>query len=82
MKIAIPLKTVVFSVTWHCQQFSIIDADNNAIVSETRVTPLPHELDYYRHGQPVRALMVPTSMLWNVNEHSLYLIIRTYKFRQ
>ncbi len=27
----------------HCQQFSIIEVENNAIVGETLVTPPPHE---------------------------------------
>ena len=43
-KIAIPLENGRLCAHFgHCQQFSIVDVDNNAIVSETRVTPPPHE---------------------------------------
>jgi predicted Fe-Mo cluster-binding NifX family protein len=43
-KIAIPLENGRLCAHFgHCQQFAIMDVDNDAIVSETRVTPPPHE---------------------------------------
>jgi len=43
-RIAIPLeKGILCSHFGHCQQFAIIDAENNSISGETLVTPPPHE---------------------------------------
>jgi len=42
--IAIPLENgILCSHFGHCQQFSIIDAEDNSISGETLVTPPPHE---------------------------------------
>jgi predicted Fe-Mo cluster-binding NifX family protein len=42
--IAIPLENgTLCSHFGHCQQFAIIDAENNSISGETLVTPPPHE---------------------------------------
>jgi predicted Fe-Mo cluster-binding NifX family protein len=42
--IAIPLENgILCSHFGHCQQFAIIDAENNSISGETFVTPPPHE---------------------------------------
>lgn len=42
--IAIPLENGRLCAHFgHCQQFSIIDVENNAIVNENLVTPPPHE---------------------------------------
>lgn len=44
IKIAIPLENGrLCSHFGHCQQFAIVDVDNNAIISEDLVTPPPHE---------------------------------------
>ena len=41
---AIPLENgVLCSHFGHCEQFAIIDVENNAIVSENLITPPPHE---------------------------------------
>jgi len=43
-KFAIPLENGVLCAHFgHCQQFAIIDVENNAIVGEKLVTPPPHE---------------------------------------
>ncbi len=43
-RIAIPLENgILCSHFGHCQQFAILDADNNTITSESLVTPPPHE---------------------------------------
>ena len=43
-RIAIPLENgILCSHFGHCQQFAIIDAENNLISDETLVTPPPHE---------------------------------------
>jgi predicted Fe-Mo cluster-binding NifX family protein len=43
-KIAIPLENeILCSHFGHCQQFAIIDAENNLISGETIITPPPHE---------------------------------------
>lgn len=43
-RVAIPLENGrLCSHFGHCQQFSIIDVENNAIVKEDLVTPPPHE---------------------------------------
>lgn len=43
-RIAIPLENgVLCSHFGHCEQFAIIDADNNTISSESLITPPPHE---------------------------------------
>jgi predicted Fe-Mo cluster-binding NifX family protein len=43
-RIAIPLENgILCSHFGHCQQFAIIDAENNSISGETLVTPPPHE---------------------------------------
>ena len=43
-KIAIPLENgILCSHFGHCQQFAIIDAENNLISGEILVTPPPHE---------------------------------------
>ena len=43
-KIAIPLENgILCSHFGHCQQFAIIDIQNNIISSETLVDPPPHE---------------------------------------
>ncbi len=43
-RIAIPLANgQLCSHFGHCQQFSIIDVENNAIANEELVTPPPHE---------------------------------------
>jgi predicted Fe-Mo cluster-binding NifX family protein len=42
--IAIPLENgILCSHFGHCQQFAIIDAENNSISGEILVTPPPHE---------------------------------------
>ncbi|MEN6618766.1 MAG: NifB/NifX family molybdenum-iron cluster-binding protein [Rikenellaceae bacterium] len=42
--LAIPLENgVLCSHFGHCQQFAIIDVENNAIIGEKFVTPPPHE---------------------------------------
>ena len=79
-KIAIPLENGRLCAHFgHCQQFSIVDVDNNAIVSETRVTPPPHSRDYYRHGWPKKVSATSLQAEW-VKERSHCLKIRTYKF--
>ena len=43
-RIAIPLQNgQLCSHFGHCQQFAIIDVENEAITEETLVTPPPHE---------------------------------------
>ena len=43
-KIAIPLENgQLCSHFGHCQQFALINVDNNTIVSEELITPPPHE---------------------------------------
>jgi len=43
-RIAIPLENgILCSHFGHCEQFAIIDADDNLITDETLVTPPPHE---------------------------------------
>lgn len=43
-RIAIPLENgILCSHFGHCQQFAIIDAENNLISEESLVTPPPHE---------------------------------------
>ena len=43
-RIAIPLENVILcSHFGHCQQFAIVDAENNSISGETLITPPPHE---------------------------------------
>jgi predicted Fe-Mo cluster-binding NifX family protein len=43
-RIAIPLADgILCSHFGHCQQFAIIDAENNSISNEILVTPPPHE---------------------------------------
>jgi predicted Fe-Mo cluster-binding NifX family protein len=43
-RIAIPLENGILSSHFgHCEQFAIIDAENNSISKETLVTPPPHE---------------------------------------
>ena len=43
-KFAIPLENgVLWSHFGHCQQFAIIDVENNAIICESLITPPPHE---------------------------------------
>jgi predicted Fe-Mo cluster-binding NifX family protein len=43
-RIAIPLENgILCSHFGHCQQFAIIDNENNLISGETLVTPPPHE---------------------------------------
>ncbi|MCX6327544.1 MAG: NifB/NifX family molybdenum-iron cluster-binding protein [Bacteroidia bacterium] len=43
-RIAIPLENgILCSHFGHCQQFAIIDAENNSISGEKLVTPPPHE---------------------------------------
>jgi len=43
-KIAIPLENgQLCSHFGHCQQFALINVDNNTIVSEDLITPPPHE---------------------------------------
>ncbi|MDO9340261.1 MAG: NifB/NifX family molybdenum-iron cluster-binding protein [Bacteroidales bacterium] len=43
-RIAIPLENgILCSHFGHCQQFAIIDAENNTISNETLITPPPHE---------------------------------------
>ena len=43
-RIAIPLENgILCSHFGHCEQFAIIDAENNSISGETLVTPPPHE---------------------------------------
>ncbi len=43
-KVAIPLENGRLCAHFgHCQQFAIIDVDNDAIVGETLMTPPPHE---------------------------------------
>ncbi|PKO98424.1 MAG: ATPase [Bacteroidetes bacterium HGW-Bacteroidetes-8] len=43
-KFAIPLENgVLCSHFGHCQQFAIIDVDDNVITSEKLITPPPHE---------------------------------------
>lgn len=43
-RIAIPLENgILCSHFGHCEQFAIIDADNNTISDESLVTPPPHE---------------------------------------
>jgi len=42
--IAVPLENGILCTHFgHCQQFSIIDTDDNNITRETLVTPPPHE---------------------------------------
>lgn len=44
MKFAIPLENGRLCAHFgHCQQFALIDVENNAIVGEILVTPPPHE---------------------------------------
>jgi len=43
-KIAIPLENgKLCSHFGHCQQFAIVDIENNKIISENLITPPPHE---------------------------------------
>jgi len=43
-RIAIPLENGILCAHFgHCQQFVIIDAENNSISGETLITPPPHE---------------------------------------
>ncbi len=43
-RIAIPLENgILCSHFGHCQQFAIVDAENNSISGETLVKPPPHE---------------------------------------
>ena len=43
-RIAIPLEDgVLCSHFGHCQQFAIIEAENNNIISQNFITPPPHE---------------------------------------
>lgn len=43
-RIAIPLEGgILCSHFGHCQQFAIIDAENNTVTDESLVTPPPHE---------------------------------------
>jgi len=43
-RIAIPLENgILCSHFGHCEQFAIIDAENNLISGETLITPPPHE---------------------------------------
>jgi len=43
-KVAIPLENGrLCSHFGHCEQFAIVDVENNAIVGENLVTPPPHE---------------------------------------
>ena len=43
-RIAIPLENgILCSHFGHCQQFAIIDSENNTISNETLITPPPHE---------------------------------------
>jgi len=43
-RIAIPLENgILCSHFGHCEQFAIIDTENNSISEETLVTPPPHE---------------------------------------
>jgi predicted Fe-Mo cluster-binding NifX family protein len=43
-RIAIPLENGILSSHFgHCQQFAIVDAENNTISNETLITPPPHE---------------------------------------
>lgn len=43
-RIAVPLEDGILCAHFgHCQQFSIIDVENNTITNETLVTPPPHE---------------------------------------
>ncbi len=43
-KVAIPLENGHLCQHFgHCQQFAIVDVENNAIIGETLVTPPPHE---------------------------------------
>ena len=43
-RIAIPLENGVLCAHFgHCEQFAIVDAENNSISDETLVTPPPHE---------------------------------------
>lgn len=43
-KVAIPLENGrLCSHFGHCQQFAIVDVENNVIISENLVTPPPHE---------------------------------------
>jgi predicted Fe-Mo cluster-binding NifX family protein len=43
-KIAIPLENgILCSHFGHCQQFSILEVENNRIIDEKLVTPPPHE---------------------------------------
>lgn len=42
--IAVPLENgILCSHFGHCQQFAIIETDNNKVTSEIHVTPPPHE---------------------------------------
>lgn len=44
IKFAIPLENGILCAHFgHCQQFSIIDVENNAIIEENLITPPPHE---------------------------------------
>lgn len=43
-RIAIPLENgILCSHFGHCQQFSIIDTEDNTIINESMITPPPHE---------------------------------------
>ncbi len=43
-RIAIPLESgILCSHFGHCEQFAIIDTENNTISSESLITPPPHE---------------------------------------
>jgi len=43
-RIAIPLEEgILCSHFGHCQQFAIIDAENNVVTDESLITPPPHE---------------------------------------
>ncbi|HUX58211.1 MAG TPA: NifB/NifX family molybdenum-iron cluster-binding protein [Bacteroidales bacterium] len=45
-RIAIPLENgILCSHFGHCQQFAIVDTENNSISKETLVTPPPHAPD-------------------------------------
>lgn len=79
-KIAIPLENGRLCAHFgHCQQFSIVDVDNNAIVSETRVTPPPHEPGLLPAWLAEKVSATSLQAEW-VKERSHCLKIRTYKF--
>lgn len=45
-RIAIPLENGILCQHFgHCQQFAILDIENNSVSDETLVTPPPHEPD-------------------------------------